>query len=467
MAKIKDEIIKLENQILELQNTVERLKVEEVVDTNDVKMDFFKLEKAATNNKLLAHPITECDAEVMYKYCVLLAMIVEQSEDVSVRIKQYYHVLRIYHVKEDNMIIDSLIRDARISSVSELIFIKENLSDELLIHFLVDVFILISIDERQDKQIDFMIEIFGFYGIKKKEIKIINMIVKAVLEMSEEQLLQISSMIDINSYFSYIGKCPEYIVVPRINDIKNCNAKTVLIYGDKICDKNDIFNIDGLKKDKVIFKKCTFDNVIGFVSSSTEVVFDECKITNCVQNNEKSSWGLRYANDKNTTYFMNCKKITIINSLFEKCHLLGVGQNSRVFMLENASLKDTSFIDCRLAVSTRSGATGAVLYLKNSVMSNCELTNCTVYGEGSYGRFDSFHMRITSAMGGRITDNKFIKCYADSQSVSDGKKDNYILVSDDRCKESNNSFKDCDATQTWNYERCHGYEVKVKRNQDK
>ncbi len=72
-------------------------------------------------------------------------------------------------------------------------------------------------------------------------------------------------------------------------------------------------------------------------------------------------------------------------------------------------------------------------------------------------------MRIVSSMGGHICNCSFESCTSDSQRASNGDQHNFILFYDDRCKESENVFAECNASQTYNRGSVRKYELKASQ----
>lgn len=466
MENIQEEINLLEDQITELSKSLNRLK--NCVTEKKEEIDVASLEREAQNNKLVNHPMAGCDLELIYRYCVALAAIAELNEDVNTKIKQYYYVLRIYHTLDKTQIVTKLMRDARIASIKDIGFIKENMFSKQLEAFLVDVLLMISGETINEKQLSYFCELVAFCGISKNELTIICSIVKAILEMKMDDLLKLSSKCDINQYISYWGENFEYTVVPKLADVKKTSSDSVMIYGAQILDQNEPIKFDEYGKKKLLFLNCHFDNVLSFESSNTMVSFKNCKIENCKQERKSNSSWRRYENTNETTYFFNCNKVNLFNTTFKNCDLLGFGQNSSLFLFEDAIVEYCSFINCNLGVSIRGGdVSGAVIQSINSAINHCIMINCNAYGEGDYGRFSYAYMRLVQMQGGRITNCKFEKCLVESKRESDETVYNYILLFDERCKESNNEFNECTTRQVWNYGSGKSNEMKVMQNGSK
>ena len=440
MGNIQEEINLLEDQITEVSRSLNRLK--NVVTEKKEEIDVELLEREAQNNKLINHPIAGCDQEVIYRYCVALAAIAELNEDVNTKIKQYHYVLRIYHTSDKTQIVTKLMRDAKIESIKDIGFIKENMSSKQLEAFLVDVLLMISGETIDEKQLSYFCELLAFCGIPKNELTIICSIVKAILEMKMDELLKLSSKCDINQYISYWGGDFEYTVVSKLVDVKKTSSDSVMIYGAQILDQNEPIKFDEYGKKKLLFLNCHFDNVLSFESSNTMVTFKNCKIENCKQERKSNSSWRRYENTNETTYFFNCNKVNLFNTTFENCDLLGFGQNSSLFLLRDAIVEDCSFMNCNLGVgiNTLDSSEGAVINCINTTMQRCKIILCSAYGE--HERCWGSQMKIAQVKGGRIINCEFVNCQVDS--IDDGvRKDNCILLGDDRCREKNNKFRDC------------------------
>lgn len=465
--KISDEFARLENQFVDMQRTLEKIK-EKISYKNQAAIDFNHLEKEAANNSIAHHPISQSDKELVYRYCLALALIAETSGDNETRIKQYYYIFRVYHASYDDFICEELLRDVKLVSLDGLDFIKENYSLEQLENFFVDLLLLCIIGNKQDKQMDLFCELAAFLGMTAKQLNLVCLITKAILEKDEEALLEIAREKDINAYYPYFGCIPKYYVVSKISDINSVSGDCVLVFGEKIQDINEIMDFDDYDKKEIYFKNCCFDNILGIKSKKTSLHFIGCRFENCKQEKlKKSGWGnLRYENGNPTAHFMECNNAQITNTVFDSCTLLGIGQNSSVFEFKNSVITECKFSNCSIGVSVHHNATGSVIHAVDTSIVNCEITGCSAYGEGNYGQFDTFHMRIVSIQQGRITDTKFVNCDSDSQYVSDRTDDDYILVFNDRCKEINNEFINCKAEQTTNYGGNRYHEVKIQRNKD-
>ena len=118
---MSERLCKLETQILDIENTIKEIK-NSIIPEKEV-FDIDHLEKEASSNCFDYHIIQELDEEVAYKYAVYLSVIAEKTSDLSVRIKQYYHLLRVYHTAKDRHNIGhSLLRDSKISEIEELVY---------------------------------------------------------------------------------------------------------------------------------------------------------------------------------------------------------------------------------------------------------------------------------------------------------------------------------------------------------
>lgn len=461
---MSERLCKLETQILDIEDTVKEIK-NSITPEKEV-FDIDHLEKEASSNCFDYHIIQELDEEVAYKYVVYLAMIAEKTSDLSVRIKQYYHLLRVYHsAKGKHNIGHSLLRDSKISEIEDIAVLGE-MNEDVLTSFFVDALLMVFASAVSDEQLDLICELFAFCGLKKVCVRDIIRITSAIIMQNEEELLDISKECNINAFYCYFGKTPDYFVLDNIDNASNFKGENILVYKNKICDRNELLDIDSLGKKFIIFKKCEFDNILGIKCHATKVIFDECLFTNCVQRNELSTrswWNQKYENGNPKTIFMECKGAELTDCKFINCSLLGVGKKSSVFSFSESTLNRCHFSNCNIAISTHSAAEGQVLLLQNSSIDDCEFIDCSSYGEGDYGRFDSFHMKLVCAIGGHICNCSFHKCTASSQDVTNGEKDNFILLCNDRCKEYENDFSECTAEQTFCYGRDHMYDIKTSR----
>ena len=463
---MSERLCKLETQILDIENTIKEIK-NSIIPEKEV-FDIDHLEKEASSNCFDYHIIQELDEEVAYKYAVYLSVIAEKTSDLSVRIKQYYHLLRVYHTaKGRHNIGNSLLRDSKISTIEDIAQLGE-MKEDVLTSFFVDALLMVFASAVSDEQLDLICELFAFCGLKKDCVRDIKRITSAIIMQNEEELLDISKECNINAFYCYFGKKPDYFVLDSIGNASNFKGRNILVYKNKVCDRNEVFDIDSLGKNLIIFKKCEFDNIVGIKCHTTKVIFEECLFTNCVQRNELSSSleKRKYENGNPKTLFMDCKGVELTDCKFINCSLLGVGQKSSVFSFSESTLNRCHFSNCNIAISTHSDPEGQVLLLQNSGMDDCEFVDCSSYGEVEYGRFDSFHMKIVTAIGGHVCNCNFHKCTADSQNVSYGTKDNFILLFNDRCKEYENDFSECTAYQTSNYGNNRMYELKISRKID-
>lgn len=468
---VNEELTKLEDQFVDMQRTLEKIK-EKISSEPQVTIDFNYLEKEAESNIMADHPISGLDKELVYRYCLALAFIAEMSENNDARIKQYYYIFRVYHAAYDDLVGEELVRDAKLIALADLCFIKENYSSEQMEYFFVDVLLLFAIGNEQDKQMDLFCELAAFLGISKKQINLICLITKAILEKDEDALLEVSREKDINAYYSYLGYIPQYYVVSKISEIESVSNDSVLVFGDKIQDINEVIDFDSYGKKELYFKKCCFDNILGIKSENenTKIHFIDCRFENCRQENLSAESNFRYEGGKPTTYFLKCKNAQIINTVFDNCNLLGVGKRSKIFDFRNSSIMKCKFVNCHIGVSVRgrsrfggisspggisSLAKGSVISAVDTSIVNCEIISCSAHGEDDYyGDYDYLYgMTIVSIRQGQITGTKFISC------KSKARHSNYILVFNDRCKEKNNDFIDCEAKQV-----NHGRDLKIQRN---
>lgn len=463
MERIKSKLEKLEIQFLDMQKSIEQMK-ELVSEGTKSDVDYSYIEKYAKSNKFITHNIANEEKEIIYKYCCCLAAVVELTNVIEQKVKQYYHVFRIYHTCMEEEVYEDLIRDSKTISVEELLFLKENLQPVYIQNFLVDMLLMISFDEnKNEKQMDYFCEVVGLLGTSQKELEQIMQIVKAILLTDEEMLLKCAFVSDINGYYAYLGFVSEYFVITKFKEILTASSNKILVYGGELKDINEVVDMDGYGKKEIYFKNCKFENILGIWSEETITRYKNCVFLDCKQEKLKTtpSWSdLKYENGNPQKFFMNGKNIYMENTEFINCTLLGVGQQSSVLKLMYSTIKKCKFKNCKIGISVRSAAAGAVLDLKNTSVEECIFEGCEAYGEGTYGRFDHFYMRIVYMIQGRITNTKFIDCRSSSQYVSDGTDNNYILLFDDRCKEDSNDFINCYAEQSRNFGSNRSHDLK-------
>lgn len=205
MERIKSKLEKLEIQFLEMQKSIDQMK-ELVSESEKSDVDYSYVEKCAKSNQFITHNIANKEEEIIYKYCCCLASIIELNNVAEQKVKQYYHVFRIYHTCMEEDVYEDLMRDSKTISVEDLLFLKENLQPIYIQNFLVDMMLMISFDEnKNDKQMDYFCEVVGFLGISQKELEQIIKITRAILLVDEEMLSQVVLERVINGYYAYLG----------------------------------------------------------------------------------------------------------------------------------------------------------------------------------------------------------------------------------------------------------------------
>ena len=96
MERIKSKLEKLEVQFLEMQKSIAQMK-EMVSEEGKNEIDYSYVEKCAKSNRFITHNLANEEQELIYKYCCCLAAVADLTNVTEQKVKQYYHVFRVYH----------------------------------------------------------------------------------------------------------------------------------------------------------------------------------------------------------------------------------------------------------------------------------------------------------------------------------------------------------------------------------
>ena len=455
MKKIEKEVRRLDIQLSEMYKSIERLK-NIVLDNKTKKININYIETSALHSPLKNHVINKLGEELGYKYCGALASAVEITGNTEKKIKQLYFVFRIYHTVFSEKIGENLIRDAKLFSVDDWNTLFEGLTEDVKINFFVDMLLMCSYDKQTDeKQVEYFCELIALSGCKSVDIKKICNIVRTLLLMDKKDLLKLSKYIDVNPYLCYFVDDINYYVVSSLEKAKETDAKSVMIYGENFKDISEVVDLDTYGKEEITFENCYFENIEGIKNKSTKVYLLNCNFFDCRHENflprRQYSFGgfsdMKYDTETKQCYFLDMEMARIENTTFKKCNIEGFKNSSSVLQLKNCSMKRCQFLDCKIGIHAHSSANGSIVQAVGTYIERCVFKNCTAYGEGEYGRFDCFGMKIIESHGGSILNNIFEKCCCDAQDVSDKNFNNYIITYDKRCREENNKFIECEVSQ--------------------
>ena len=216
MERIKSKLEKLEVQFLEMQKSIAQMK-EMVSEEGKNEVDYSYVEKCAKSNRFITHNLVGEEQEIIYKYCCCLAAVADLTNVMEQKVKQYYHVFRVYHTCVEDYAYEELLRDSKTISVNDLLCLKENLRPVHIQNFLVDMLLMISFDEnKNEKQMDYFCEVVSSFGVSQKELEQITQIVKAILLVDEEWLsFRVSEKV-LKGYYAYLG----YSVVLNPGDFR-------------------------------------------------------------------------------------------------------------------------------------------------------------------------------------------------------------------------------------------------------
>lgn len=456
MDELDKEIEKLDIKISEIQHSVGCVK-ELLANSKMVEksIDISKIAKIAHANVLTNHRIRQLDDDLGYKYCCALASFSMLVDNTKQKVTQLLFVLRIYYAKEQNLSIDDFVRDMNLFSINDWDSLIQELDDETTENLFVDLIMMIHLcPDVNENQMEFLCQLAALAGKNETDFSLYSKIVKAILQQKKEDLFDlVNDSKNVNQYRGYFRDSFTYSVVGKLEDIIQAKNDKICLWKVEIRDRSELLDIDIYQKSEIDFLSCIFDNVMGIIGNQTKSTFQNCIFSNCEQKNMDSRTDMfgyqryMYANSEEKRFFINME-----NAVFRKCRICncsveGYLNESAVFQVSNSEIDGCIFENCKVGIHNHRDACGAIVKINKTTIKNSEFNTCSSYGEGEYGRYDNFYMRILEGHESKIMDNVFKECQCDAQSVTDKNFYNYIVVYNSNCRVENNKYESCTCYQ--------------------
>lgn len=463
--KYEKELQQLELQNNSLYNAIAELRKKmESEDSNSEDIDVERLETYARQKEFVGHGIELLDADVAYKYCVLLAGAVDLLKDKEKRIKQYYFILRLYYANGNNEILEDLLRDSRIIDVSDMEWLKQSLSEKMQIVFLVDLLLLISLDGTvEEVQLEYWSEQIAFYGKDKNVAAALCQAVKAIIQQKEEELYKVAYCVPLHFIKSYVKTKPEGEVITSLEEIPQTEGKVVTVYDATVTGTEVL--LDEYGKEKIIFRACAFTDIARMNAYDTEIIFDGCEFKDCKNDDTLDEY------DKKKYYVMFCfNHARFDGCIFKNCIINNMVDVSIMLRIYEGYIQNTIFDNCKIQMKCFTNFEkpeaytmyGALVYTQGE-LGKCKFSVCSIEGAkrsgfmpvaliGSKKMPELQIMNIIYCKNSKVCNSNFERCEVHADQVSMWNK-NYLLniVSS---SEKNNTMLDCIAdenvgTENW------------------
>lgn len=465
MNEVEKLVYTLDVQMTEMRKNLDMLQ-SMVAEKKERSINLKSLEEYAHNKKFTGHILHQYSQEEAYCYCCMLASAVLLSNDEKKKSRQYFFLFRLYHTFFEQEIHEELLRDSQMISMKEWERIAKNYDSDLIDHLLTDMLLMISLDgSPEQKQLEYFSETAAYLLPDVKRTKAYFGVVRAILSMDEEALLEMAKVIDINEFYPYLGKKSSYYIVADVAEIKNIKAKKIRIYRGEFSNYDGVWDLDQYKGKELLFDQCQFIKIEGIKAYEVKTKFEHCEFKECgisrkaagqVTKNNIRGGGViatlssitteyyQYAEGKQNVYFMELHNASIRNCSFEKCKVEGGGRASGLIKVKDSEILSSRFLKCKIGIHAI-GPQGALAISHHSDIEKCTFQECLIDGEDSE-RDESYWLCMIRAFGGKLRGNVLEKCICNPQDDQSLSYHNYMVSCDSTCNIAENKYKECVAT---------------------
>lgn len=463
MNEVEKLVHTLDVQMTEMRKNLDMLQ-SMVVEKKERSINLKSLEEYAHNKKFTGHILHQYSQEEVYRYCCMLASAVLLSNDENKKSRQYFFLFRLYHTFFDQEIHEELLRDSQMISMKEWERIAKNYDSDLIDHLLTDMLLMISLDgSPEQKQLEYFSETAAYLLPDVKRTKAYFGVVRAILSMDEEALLEMAKVIDINEFYPYLGKKSSHYIVADVAEIKNIKAKKIRIYRGEFSNYDGVWNLDQYKGKELLFDQCQFIKIEGIKAYEVKTKFEHCEFKECGisrkavgQEYKKGGSVLailssttteyyQYAEGKQNVYFMELHNASIRNCSFEKCKVEGGGRASGLIKVKDSEILSSRFLECKIGIHAN-GPQGTLVISHHSDVEKCTFQECLIDGEDSDKYHECYWLCMIRAYGGKLRENVLEKCICNPQDTQGLSCDNHMVSCDSTCNIAKNKYNECTAT---------------------
>ena len=429
-------------------------------------IDIKRIEQLARQSSYKLHFINSLDEDIIIKYCALLSSVVRLTDDTEKKVKQYYFIARILYGNKLTIAFDEIIMNAEMINISDFEFMKQELGADIKV-LLFDMLLAISMDgTMDDKQLDYICEVFAYVDLSKKDIEYILKVTSCVLKAEERSLFKYADGFPIAKLSCYLNKAIKCEVVTSWEEFIKSKDKVIIAVG--LCIKNTELPIDEYKKKSIRFLNCKFENVSSISAADTKVEFEDCSFLDC-----QKKYELRYADsisnrEKSHLHALfEFNKAEFTNCIFEKCSHINNMEASEILKVNRGHIVDCVFQNCSIGTNSIVKETistvyryeyGAIIYAEKVSIVGCEFIRCVSNGNGAkchplscrlvfLGSGENFssdyqYLHIVYCRGGNIEQCEFSGCECNGLSNERTKRYNY-LINSIGALERNNTYSNC------------------------
>lgn len=456
MNEVEKLVHTLDVQMTEMRKNLDMLQ-SMVAEKKESSINLKSLEEYAHNKKFTGHILHQYSQEEAYRYCCMLASAVLLSNDEKKKSRQYFFLFRLYHTFFEQEIHEELLRDSQMISMKEWEKIAKNYDSDLMDHLLTDMLLMISLDgSPEQKQLEYFSETAAYLLPDVKRTKAYFGVVRAILSMDEEALMEMAKVIDINEFYPYLGKKSSYYIVADVAEIKNIKAKKIRIYGGEFSNYDGVWDLDQYKGKELFFDQCQFIKIEGIKAYEVKTKFEHCEFKECgisrkaVGQEYKKGRGFsvgssieyyQYAEGKQNVYFMELHNASIRNCSFEKCKVEGGGRASGLIKAKDSEILSSRFLKCKIGIHAN-GPQGTLVISNHSDIEKCIFQECLIDGEDSDKYHECYWLCMIRAFGGKLRENVLEKCICNPQDDQGVSYYNYMVSCDSTCNIAENKYKE-------------------------
>lgn len=460
MAELS-KIYEIQNDITRISRVIDDIIGEEEKSKNADNIDINRIEKLARQAVLKNHFIYHYDAEIVKKYCILLASAVRFMEKNDKKIRQYYFIARILYGNNAEIPLDEIVVSAELVDIKDFSMLHKELQKDIKL-FLFDALLLTSLDgDMDEKQTDYYCELLAYVDVSKKDLENLFKVCACVLSGKDNELYQYASSFPISKLSCYLQNPIKGEVVTSLKELKQGKEKDVTVVGVNV--KNMELDLDTYGKKNLRFLDCKFKNVSSICGVSTRIVFENCYFGDCKKESElHSSSEYEDGVTRRRGYALfSFGNADFINCSFERCSHINHWDATVFLKIDSGKIENCRFISCLVGSTAVTNDKGigsynyfvycSLIYVDKVSVTNTKFEECIAIGGENGGLLwlarssDCQYLNLIYCKGGNIEKCEFLSCGCSGGSDERTKKNNF-LINSIGAMEKGNKFTECTAT---------------------
>ena len=437
----------------------------------------------AKANAYKKHILTTMDESVIKLYLTALTSLFINEDNNEIRANCFLALGKIIASVEEEIDFEKYTISCAKTDKAFWSDFAETMQDGLMACFLVDATIILSqmkTSYRLNESMELLADIVQIVGMPHEQFEKAMRLGKLVVEQDYDGLLDVMQAEDIIPY-SYI--CPyfddyDYDWVALTLEEGKCRKGSVLFVNMRIENMKDMLNFDEFHASEMTFINCYFLRIRGIRSSSPKLTFNGCVFEkNNILKPEKESWTsegyekvytfMKIDNGQfNCCSFLNCKASKSLLELnrgsvdgcsFDSCCgvdmpqgpdlLFGFAQSpiEYLFRFIDVEIHNCKFDNCEMKTRSEKQRTtyGGLILVSNGKMTECRISNCSVFLRSSYGSYSNYFVRMVCVDNSDILNCSFEDCSCSTEDSSKRDVESFIVGYSGSGNHKNLQYKNC------------------------